>query len=232
MSRLTVLLRQDLKFHILSLQENQKSQQRTVAVTRVTRTSLVLLTMSSSGNAARKKRRPNEAAEAQIEERVISKEAPIVLESEQSSLLTQASPQQENDTHNYENVASAAQPYDHDASSLPTTLYIGGLHPRVQQPHLEKMLQKYGTIERLDFLHARGICFCQYSHSSQAQAAISSLHGITLLGRTLKVQFAKQSRKNKDFCMLTRPNASHKETASLDSRIQALKRKLKEKEKG
>jgi RNA recognition motif-containing protein len=106
----------------------------------------------------------------------------------------------------------------HDDDSHSVTLYIGGLHPRVAQAHLEKLLQPFGDIQRLDFLEKRGICFCQYSSQNEARAAQTALHGRTLLGRVLKVQPAKQSKDG--------ASVKRRGEASLDARIQALKRKL------
>jgi RNA recognition motif-containing protein len=102
------------------------------------------------------------------------------------------------------------------------TLYIGGLHPRVARAHMEKLLQPFGNIQRLNFLEKRGICFCQYSSPSEARAAQTALHGRTLLGRMLKVQPATRSKEGA--C-----NKSRGGEVSLDARIQALKRKLQEK---
>lgn len=113
-----------------------------------------------------------------------------------------------------------------------TTLYIGNLHPRIQQPHVEKLLGKYGKIERLDFLSQKGICFCQFSNDKEAKSAMTSLNKQVLLGRTLKVQLAKQQSRSDgspSYFRSSRAAVTHK--TCLDSKIQALKRKLNEKKK-
>lgn len=110
----------------------------------------------------------------------------------------------------------------HDDDSHNATLYIGGLHPRVVQAHLEKLLKPFGVIQGLRYLEKRGICFCQYSSRAEARSAQTALHGRTLFGRVLKVKPAIQS---KDGASVIR-----REEASLDARIEALKRKLQQKD--
>ena len=111
-----------------------------------------------------------------------------------------------------------------------TTVYVGGLHPLVQQAHVEKLLGKYGTIQRLDMLTNKHCCFCHYESLDQAQMAISNLHGRSLLKQTLKVQLANQkSRHDTISGSWNRSRGMSNKTTSLDHRIQALKRKLKEK---
>lgn len=126
---------------------------------------------------------------------------------------------------------------DESSNNNNTTVYIGGLHPRVQRPHLEKLLSKFGTMERLHILETKGVAFCTFSTKPQAQAAISSLHEKTLLGKALRVQFAKQqaSIREQQATRWTRPkranNNNNNKATSLDDRIRALKRKFNEKEK-
>jgi RNA recognition motif-containing protein len=121
-------------------------------------------------------------------------------------------------------------------SDTNTTVYVGGLHPGIQQAHVEKLLGKYGTIQRLDMLPNKHCCFCHYETRNQAHTAIANLHGRSLLKRTLKVQLAnsKSSPRRTDATsisgrsfarQMSRPN----KTRSLDDRIQALKRKLEKK---
>ena len=47
-------------------------------------------------------------------------------------------------------------------SDTNTTVYVGGLHPVIQQAHVEKLLGKYGTIQWLDMLPNKHCCFCHY----------------------------------------------------------------------
>jgi RNA recognition motif-containing protein len=121
-------------------------------------------------------------------------------------------------------------------SDTNATVYVGGLHPVIQQAHVEKLLGKYGTIQRLDMLPNKHCCFCHYETRSQAHTAIASLHGRCLRKRTLKVQLAnsKSSPRRTDTTSIsgrsfTRQMSRQNKTTSLDDRIQALKRKLEKK---
>ena len=58
-------------------------------------------------------------------------------------------------TTSYDNMSA-------DDSDANTIVYIGGLHPVIQQAHVEKLLGKYGMIQRLDMLPNKHCCFCHY----------------------------------------------------------------------
>jgi hypothetical protein len=123
-----------------------------------------------------------------------------------------------------------------DNSDRNATVYVGNLHPVIQQAHVEKLLGKYGTIQRLDMLPNKHCCFCHYETRNQAHTAIANLHGRSLRKRTLKVQLAhsKSSPPRTDTTSIssrsfTRRMTRQNKTRSLDDRIQALKRKLEKK---
>jgi hypothetical protein len=123
-----------------------------------------------------------------------------------------------------------------DNSDRNATVYVGNLHPVIQQAHVEKLLGKYGTIQRLDMLPKKHCCFCHYETRNQAHTAIANLHGRSLRKRTLKVQLAhsKSSPPRTDTTSIssrsfTRRMTRQNKTRSLDDRIQALKRKLEKK---
>jgi RNA recognition motif-containing protein len=120
-------------------------------------------------------------------------------------------------------------------SDTNTTVYVGGLHPVIQQAHVEKLLGKYGTIQWLDMLPNKHCCFCHYETRNQAHTAIANLHGRSLLKRTLKVQLenSKSSPRRTDATSsIGRRMPRQNKTRSLDDRIQALKRKLKKRHDG
>jgi hypothetical protein len=134
---------------------------------------------------------------------------------------------------------TAATTSDHntseDDSDTNATVYVGNLHPVIQQAHVEKLLGKYGTIQRLDMLPNKHCCFCHYETRNQAHTAIANLHGRSLRKRTLKVQLAhsKSSPRCADATSssgsFARQMSHQTKTRSLDDRIQALKRKLEKK---
>jgi len=196
--------------------------------------------MSSNGNgngSPAKKRRLNEkdGSEVQASECDVKLPKSNVELASKAPLLHEVGADAKQQKANTTTTAAAQDTQDNTASPTNTTVYIGGLHPVVQQAHLEKLLGKYGTIERLDLVERKKCCFCQFSSANEAQAAILSLNGRMLLKRVLKVQPAKQqsfrSLAGVSLTTTTRHATSHKVT-SLDDRIQALKRKLHEKERG
>ncbi|CAB9512729.1 nuclear pore complex protein [Seminavis robusta] len=122
------------------------------------------------------------------------------------------------------------------ASKPVTTIFVGGLHPRIVEAHLEKMCSPYGTIQRLHLCDRKGYAFCQYSSPHEAEAAMQALDGRGLLGRRLMVRPAHndthQSNANTGLGgAASNPNNSSssnpdKERERIEARIQAVKRKL------
>lgn len=80
-------------------------------------------------------------------------------------------------------------------------VYVGNLHLRVQQVHLEKLMQPYGTIVNIHMCYhmetgrPKGYAFCQFATAGQAAAAMAALHGRKLLGKSLVVQGANTESK-------------------------------------
>lgn len=110
-----------------------------------------------------------------------------------------------------------------------STVYVGGLHPRVAQVHLEKLMKPFGTAKRLCLCSKSGriFAFCEYENAEEAQAATKALHGRRLLGNTLTVRPAHQAN-NKGILRngTTDSMDARQEQVSIESKILALKRKL------
>ena len=75
------------------------------------------------------------------------------------------------------------------------TIFIGGLHPRIMEAHIEKMCMPYGNIQRLHLCDRKGYAFCQYALPEQASAAMQALDGRGLLGRRLMVRPARSDQQ-------------------------------------
>ena len=128
------------------------------------------------------------------------------------------------------------------AAVVPTnkvcTVFIGGLHPRIMEAHIEKMCMPYGQIQRLHLCDRKGYAFCQYSSPAQASAAMQALDGRGLLGRRLLVrpahsdqqqqqqQSSQQQQHNTNKASGTGSSNPDKERERIEARIQAVKRKL------
>lgn len=111
-------------------------------------------------------------------------------------------------------------------------LFVANLHHRVAKVHLEKLLQPYGTIIDLQLAvnkstgQPRGYAFCEYATLKEATAAISALHGRTLLGRNLVVQCSKPKNAARIHDASTGPSTVDR--GKLDAKIRKLRKALNE----
>lgn len=172
-----------------------------------------------------------------------------------------------------------------------STLYVGDLHPRISEPHLEKLFQRYGEINRVhivrrmvsssttaistkmntgnsshdnriektDMIHKGKIkqhkqnnvvnesysfAFVEYKSIKSAMIAMEKLNGVSLLEKTLIVRpshhgkdddhrIKMNNNEENNYCCSEGNNHQHKKQRSaIESKIDALKKALKEKEKG
>jgi RNA recognition motif-containing protein len=138
-------------------------------------------------------------------------------------------------TKSFESLESRKSDFENGVSF--TTIYVGHLHPKLTQTHIEKMFSKYGEVVRINLLANRGYGFCEMARPEQAAAAMTALHGQSLLGRPLTVRPAndKQSGTVSSLRGSTGPSgrnlSTQQQTRQIDSRIQAIKRKLEESKK-
>lgn len=118
------------------------------------------------------------------------------------------------------------------------TLFIGSLHPRVAEVHLEKLFSSYGKIKRLTIQTPKktgnqnrsNFAFVEFSSIREAQAAMTAVHEKVLLGKTLIVKPANESEKDRSRRggVKSSPLSRQQERKSVEDKIQALKRKLSE----
>ncbi|KAG2368950.1 hypothetical protein BDR07DRAFT_1268640 [Suillus spraguei] len=88
------------------------------------------------------------------------------------------------------------------SSLLRDRLYIGNLHPTVDEYALLQVFTKFGKVSKLDFLFhktgpnkgkPRGYAFLQYLDEGDAKTALENVNGKLLRGRKLAVTFAHQA---------------------------------------
>ncbi|KAG7095138.1 hypothetical protein E1B28_005919 [Marasmius oreades] len=81
-------------------------------------------------------------------------------------------------------------------------IYIGNLHPSVDEYSLLQLFSKYGKVTKLDFLFhksgplkgkPRGYAFVEYADKDEAQKALASAHDKLFRGRKLVVTYAQQA---------------------------------------
>jgi RNA recognition motif-containing protein len=145
----------------------------------------------------------------------------------------------ENDTN--KNKAAVSASSSHVEVQLQTPkVFIGGLHRNVTETHVEKLMMPYGSIVRVNLVlqpgstTSKGFAFCEYQTIEQAAAAVAALDGRALLGRRLQVRPAYEKERPTSIGMAnggTKKGVSkEKEQRNLETKIQALKRKIQEKQ--
>ena len=82
------------------------------------------------------------------------------------------------------------------------SIYVGNLSYQVTQEDLNEVFTEYGEVKRVhiptdrDTGRMRGFAFVEMTSDSQEEAAISTLDGAEWMGRTLKVNKARE-RENR-----------------------------------
>jgi len=105
-----------------------------------------------------------------------------------------------------------SQPEPSTSTSLPPStpprellkncLYVGNLHPTVDEYTLIQVFSKFGKLSRLDYLFhktgalrgkPRGYAFVEYANDADATAALGAANGKVLRGRHITVTYAHQA---------------------------------------
>ncbi|XP_013384610.1 probable RNA-binding protein 18 [Lingula anatina] len=130
------------------------------------------------------------------------------------------------------------QPY-HDGEEMDERrLWVGNLDPRITEFTLLKLLQKYGRLNKLDFLYhktgldqgkPRGYCFVTYQTIDEAKFATKSLNGKFALSKKLVVRVANTDKKDdpvneKSGVKITKQSD---DGVSKETKIRAIEAKLK-----
>ncbi|KAF7360396.1 Single-stranded nucleic acid binding protein [Mycena venus] len=98
--------------------------------------------------------------------------------------------------------ASTSKDPSQSRQTLQDRLYIGNLHPTVDEYSLLQIFSKFGKVTKLDFLFhktgllkgkPRGYAFVEYGNKDDALKALSTAHNKLLRGRKLVVTFAQQA---------------------------------------
>jgi RNA recognition motif-containing protein len=145
----------------------------------------------------------------------------------------------ENDTNKNKAVVSSSSSHV-DVQLQTPKVFIGGLHRNVTETHVEKLMMPYGSIVRVNLVlqpgsaTSKGFAFCEYQTIEQAAAAVAALDGRALLGRRLQVRPAYEKERPTTIGMATgganKVVSKEKEQRNLETKIQALKRKIQEKQ--
>ncbi|KAK8763589.1 putative RNA-binding protein 18 isoform X2 [Amblyomma americanum] len=120
-------------------------------------------------------------------------------------------------------------------------IWIGNLDSRLTEFQLIKVLKKYGSVKKFDFLfhkagplkgHPRGYCFVTYETKGQAEHALSCLHGKLVFSKTLVAKWANNvpnddlsvRRQGSGFGIIKK---EQKPVLSVNSQIHAIEAKLR-----
>ena len=141
-------------------------------------------------------------------------------------------------------------------------LFVGGLHPRIQDLHLRKLFSPYGDVVRIHIVthsahesarsnvhskttppakfmgtqQSKGYAFVEYTAVESARRAISKVDGRQLCGRTLAVRPSHRkmndSRPGQSETKVVSAEQAHREASAIESKIEAVKRAIEQKKKG
>lgn len=132
--------------------------------------------------------------------------------------------------------------YENNSEENERRLWIGNLDYRVTEYALLKILQKFGTLSRFDFLYhksgpdlgkPRGYCFVSYSEKQEAEKAMKALNGKLALSKRMLVKWAHKQPDNDT----QKPSDKDKKleipenNLSTESKIRAIEMKLMHMEK-
>jgi RNA-binding motif protein, X-linked 2 len=94
----------------------------------------------------------------------------------------------------------------HATYSNSAWIYVGGLDIVLTEGDVLCVLSQYGEIEEIDMIRdevtgkSKGFCFLKYEDARSAILAVDNMNGITLLGKTLRIDHKleyKRPKKNK-----------------------------------
>ena len=145
------------------------------------------------------------------------------------------------------------------ASCDTNSLFVGGLHPRIGDLHLQKLFSPYGEIVRISIVthnkndykpnkyatslqQSKGYAFVEYTNIESARLAIARLNGRMLMGRSLAVRPSRRKMADvarssgggdsgKGTTQITAEEA-RREYGAVQSKIEAVKRAIEQKKKG
>lgn len=121
-------------------------------------------------------------------------------------------------------------------------LWIGNLDTRVTEFALLKILQKFGSLQRFDFLYhktgpdlgkPRGYCFVTYSSKEEAEKAMKCLDKKLALSKRMMIRWAHREEdreQERPGIQGKQPDLSNNHLSS-ESKIRAIEMKLKNMEK-
>ncbi|KAI0215177.1 putative RNA-binding protein 18 [Lamellibrachia satsuma] len=120
-------------------------------------------------------------------------------------------------------------------------LWIGNLDTRITEFSLLKLLQRYGKLEKFDFLYhkngpdkgkPRGFCFVTFNNKTDAENALKGLDGKSAMNRRLAVRHAHADTKDdvlpKDKSSVKTPVVA--QDASISKKIHSIEAKLRQME--
>lgn len=141
------------------------------------------------------------------------------------------------------------------ANCRTATLFVGNLHPRIGDAHLQKLFSPYGTLNRVSIVkhssgvnmgQPRGYAFVEFASVESARMAIRRVDGRRLLNKTLAVRPAHEKTGASGGASDSEgrgstsgtagagastpdPKKARKEKSEVESKIEAVKKAIEEK---
>lgn len=115
-------------------------------------------------------------------------------------------------------------------------LWIGNLDSRLTEFSLLKILQKFGSLKKFDFLYhksgpeqgkSRGYCFVSYESRENAERAMAKMNGKLVLSKRLIVKWAhKDPAEDQKSKSHDKESVEKEDVVSPQSKIKAIEAKL------
>lgn len=78
-------------------------------------------------------------------------------------------------------------------------LYVGNLDYAITKEQLSEIFSEYGEVAEVIIITGKGFGFVEFTDPSEAEAAKEALDGKDFSGRSMKVDFARPKRDNRNF---------------------------------
>lgn len=80
---------------------------------------------------------------------------------------------------------------------MSTKLFVANLSSRIRTRELKEKFEDFGSVKDVTIKEGRDtFAFIEYHNPEDAEEAIKKLNGEKLLGRTIRVEYSKNSRRS------------------------------------
>ncbi|CAN6450493.1 unnamed protein product [Victoria cruziana] len=106
---------------------------------------------------------------------------------------------------------------DHGDQQVSRHLWVGNLNPRITESILAEQFLRFGELDNIALYPTRGYAFVNFRKEEDASLAMRGLHGVSVAGFPLKIEFAKGDRQLSSFSLGAGSQQDPYERSSADS---------------